>query len=171
MKTLVIHPFDPTTHFLRRIYAGKDWTVIDMNTSKAILKLEIKAHDRIIMLGHGSGLGLFGFGRFVIDSNYVYMLRKKKVICIWCNADVFVTKYGLNGFYTGMIISDYEEAMMYCVRANEDEIEQSNSQFATAIMNAIDSPDILQTAKDQYISESNNVIVFNSKNLYYNGTN
>jgi hypothetical protein len=170
MKTLVIHPFDPTTHFLKEIYAGKDWTVIDGNVSKAILKIEIKAHDRIIMLGHGSGLGLFGFGRLFIDSNYVYLLRKKLVVCIWCNADVFATKYGLRGFNTGMIISDYEEALMYSVKESGDDINQSNSLFATAIKNAIDAPDMLQTAKYQYTSESNNVILFNSRNLYYNGT-
>lgn len=171
MKTLVIHPFDPTTHFLREIYAGKDWTVIDRNVSKAILKIEIKAHDRIIMLGHGSGLGLFGFGRLFIDSGYVYLLRKKLVVCIWCNADLFVTKYGLRGFNTGMIISDFEEALMYSVKESGDDITQSNTLFASAIKNAIDAPDMLKTAKEQYVSESNNVILFNSRNLYYNGTN
>lgn len=171
MNTLVIHPFDPTTHFLSEIYSDIKCTVIVGNVSKKTLKDEIKAHDRIIMLGHGSGLGLFGFGRLFIDSNYVYSLRKKTdCVYIWCNANEFVNKYGLRGFNTGMIISDFEEALMYSVKESGDDINQSNSLFATAIKNAIDAPDMLQTAKDQYVSESNNVILFNSRNLYYNGT-
>ena len=110
MKTLVIHPKDTTTDFLSLIYEDKDWTVITDNISKSALKRQIKAHDRIVMLGHGMETGLIGFNRLVIDSNLVYLLREKHCVCIWCNADKFVLKYGLKGFYTGMIISEVQEA-------------------------------------------------------------
>lgn len=38
MKTLVIHPKDPTTDFLCEIYKGRDWSVInDPDVSKSFL--------------------------------------------------------------------------------------------------------------------------------------
>src|SRR5690606_14597319 len=101
--------------FLSDIYLDKNYTIITTNTSKSFLKEQIQSHDRIVMLGHGNENGLFGFDRFVIDSNFVYLLREKICVCIWCNADVFVKKYRLKGFYTGMIISEYDEALLYCV--------------------------------------------------------
>jgi hypothetical protein len=51
MKTLVIHPKDSTTDFLSVIYSDKDWTIINTNISKKVLKEQIKTHDRIVMLG------------------------------------------------------------------------------------------------------------------------
>lgn len=58
MKTLVIHPKDQTTDFLSVIYDDKDWTIINTNVSKSYLKTQIKSHDRIVMLGHGTDKGL-----------------------------------------------------------------------------------------------------------------
>lgn len=169
MKTLVIHPFDPTTAFLSVIYSDKNWTVVTQNISKKQIKDLIKSHDRIVLLGHGSGIGLFGFGRIYVDSTFVYLLRKKETVCIWCNADVFVKKYGLKGFNTGMIISDFEEALMYSVKYSDNDIEISNSFFAESIKNAIDLTDMLKAVKESYTSDTNSIIMFNSKNLYYNG--
>ena len=77
MKTLVIHPQDSTTDMLSVIYDNKDWTVITTNVSKSHLKMQIKNHDRIVMLGHGTELGLIGFNHYVIDSKFVYLLRDK----------------------------------------------------------------------------------------------
>ena len=166
MKTLVIHPKDSTTDFLSEIYSGKDWTVINTNTSKKALKEQIKTHDRIVMLGHGTEKGLLGFNKFVIDSTWVYLLREKICVCIWCNADVFVKKYGLKGFYTGMIISEYEEAIMYCLPTNSHWIAESNTDFALAIKNSIDEENMLEKAKMLY--EGNSAVVeFNRSNLYY----
>ncbi|MFW6243268.1 MAG: hypothetical protein ACOC2W_03825, partial [bacterium] len=147
MKTLVIHPKDSTTDFLCEIYKDKDWTVINTNTSKKFLKDQIKTHDRIVMLGHGTENGLLGFNKYVIDSTWVCLLRDKNCICIWCNADEFVKKYKLKGFYTGMIISEYEEAIMCCVPTNLQWIAESNTNFALAIKNSIDDDNMLEKAK------------------------
>lgn len=166
MKTLVIHPKDSTTDFLSVIYSDKDWTVINSNTSKKILKEQIKTHDRIVMLGHGTEKGLIGFDRLVIDSKWVYLLREKICVCIWCNADVFVEKYGLKGFYTGMIISEYEEAIMCCVHTNSFWISESNTDFALAIKNSIDAENMLEKAKLLYEGNTS-VVEFNRNNLYY----
>lgn len=166
MKTLVIHPKDITTDFLSEIYLDKDWTVINMNVSKKVLKEQIKSHDRIVMLGHGTERGLIGFGKTMLDSNYVYLLRDKLCVCIWCNADVFVEKYGLKGFYTGMIISEYEEAVTYGVPANLFVIENSNRKLAAAVKNSIDLKNMLEMVKLLYDGHSE-VSKFNRNNLYY----
>ena len=166
MKTLVIHPKDTTTDFLSEIYSDKDWTVITTNPTKKHLIQQIKEHDRIVFLGHGTEKGLLGFGRLVIDSDLVYLLREKQCVCIWCNSDQFVEKYGLKGFYTGMIISEYEEAIMYCIPSDSHWISESNTDFALAIKNSIDSDDMLNNAKTLY--EGNSAVVeFNRNNLYY----
>lgn len=168
MKTLVIHPEDNSTDFLSIIYEDKNWTVINKNVSKSELKKQIKNHDRIVILGHGSEDGLYGFGHFVIDSNFVYLLREKQCVCIWCNADVFVKKYDLKGFYTGMIISEFEEAMMYCLyEISFKDIEQSSILFSNAIKQTIDSPQMLSEAQLLYKSDTNKIIMFNQENLYY----
>lgn len=175
MKTLVIHPKDPSTDFLSVIYKGKDWTVINSpQVSSRILKDAIKAHDRIIMLGHGTQDGLIAFTnrekfhyRYLIDSNWVQMLRQKDTVCIWCNADKFVEKYELKGFYTGMIISEYEEALMYSVSCMYVDIDVSNRAFAESIKEAIVQPNMLEVAKSLYTTLNNSVIQFNKQNLYY----
>lgn len=175
MKTLVIHPKDSTTDFLEPIYKGQNWTVISSpETSKKALKQAIKSHDRIVMLGHGTKDGLiaftnFGRGhyRYMIDSSLVYLLKEKDLVCIWCNADQFVERYNLKGFYTGMIVSEYEEALMYSVYCNYTDIEVSNKAFAISIKDAITQPNMLEIAKSQYVALNNAVIQFNKENLHY----
>lgn len=166
MKTLIIHPKDATTDFLCEIYKGKDWAIVNTNKSKKFLKEQIKTNDRIVMLGHGTEKGLLGFGKFVIDSTWVYLLRDKNCVCIWCNADKFVNKYGLKGFYTGMIVSEYEEAIMCCVDTNSQCISESNTGFALAIKNSIDDENMLEKAKMLYKGNSS-IVEFNRNNLYY----
>lgn len=170
MKTLVIHPKDKTTDFLSVIYQDKDWTVItDPYLSKSKLRKAIKEHDRIVMLGHGTPKGLViiekNMFKYIIDSTFVYLLREKDCVCVWCEADQFVEKYNLKGFYTGMIISDIEEAYMWNIKASLDDIDNSNELFAQSIKNSIDSRSMLLDMKFSYIGESN-VINFNKQNLF-----
>ena len=63
-KTLVIHPKDKSTDFLKVIYAGRDdFTVITEGTKEEV-NTAIKEHDHIIMMGHGTPQGLFSVGQF-----------------------------------------------------------------------------------------------------------
>ena len=59
MKTLVIHLADSSTNFLKEIYLGKLWDLInhDLYTNEQ-LKTIISGYSRIILLGHGSPMGL-----------------------------------------------------------------------------------------------------------------
>jgi len=166
-STLVIHPKDKSTDFLSEIYIDKSWTIINTSISKKSLKNYIKSHDRIVMLGHGTECGLIGFGNFIIDSRIVYLLREKECICIWCNADVFFKKYKLTGFYTGMIVSEVDEAVMYNLPTNSYMISESNLKFSLAIKESIDSDNILDNVRQMYRSDGvNNIIEFNRTNIY-----
>lgn len=128
MNTLVIHPQDVTTDCLSVIYENRDWDVVrDFEIKEKDLRELIKSHDRIIMLGHGTPQGLLaggyllgpnkGFTRFhhfIIQGNFVDILRGKETFSIWCNSDQFFRKYNLPGLHTGMIISEVSEEY-YCL--------------------------------------------------------
>jgi len=167
MKTLVIHPYDPTTEFLSVIYSEhEDWNVIKSDIGVDRLKSEIKCHDRIIMLGHGNSLGLGVNSKYIIDKNFVPILKKKECVCIWCDADVFTEANGINGLCTGMIISDIDESYLFCVSSTIEEIEFSNKLFASAISKAIDCDNPLDVINSIYQGDSE-VISFNSANIFY----
>ena len=103
----------------------------------------------------------------MIGSEYVYLLREKQCVGIWCMADVFFNKYKLKGFYTGMIISEMEEAYMYCIhQASPKDVNESNTLFTNAITNSIMSESMLTEAKAVYYSDTNPIISFNQDNLY-----
>jgi len=166
MKTLVIHPQDYSTDFLKPIYEGKGYTVITKSPGKRLLKQAIKEHDRIIMMGHGCDKGLFdGDYNAIITSDFVALLREKESVAIWCNADVFFLKYKLKGVYTGMIISEYMEANLYSVFGNYRDIEESNTSFAKNMRDFIEDKD-LEKFKTNYLDDENYIIKFNIEKVY-----
>lgn len=165
MKTLVIHPKDSTTNFLSKIYEGNDWTVINDDISKKELKTLIKNHSRIVLLGHGTEYGLIGFNRIIIDSKLVYLLREKIGVYIWCNADKFVLKYNLNGFYTGMFISEQNEADFLNVKTNYQWINESNKEFANSIKLSIDTKEMLTNVNKHY-KGYNDLTSYNKERFY-----
>ena len=149
MKTLIIHPEDPTTTFLSTIYANlKNKTVIKGGVSKSELREMIEEHDRIIMLGHGPPWGLMNpdhcldAGLYLIDESMVLPLKSKKSnIFVWCFASKFVQKHDLSGLSSGMFISEVREASSYCFEnIDEDLIDQSNERFSWIISNYINQP-------------------------------
>jgi hypothetical protein len=168
MKTLVIHPADRSTDFLKLIYEGKGYTVItdhDACRSRKVITALIKKHDRIMMMGHGYPGGLF---YTCINSNLVYLLRQKECVCIWCNADKFVLRYGLTGFFTGMFISEVGEAYANGITAIQDEVTYSNVLFAMELNKVIDEENVHSLIKESYKGVfENDVIRFNNARLYY----
>ena len=167
MKTLVIHPDDRSTDFLKQIYKGKCWTIIndrDACRSTSVITKLIRKHDRIIMMGHGHSNGLF---YTCINPYMVYLLREKNCVFIWCNADKFVENYGLRGFYTGMFISEVDEAEYYKIKISQPEVSYSNYYFANLMNSFIDSENVLNEVKSSYTDDDNPVIKFNNNRLYY----
>lgn len=165
MKTLVIHPEDESTDFLENIYSNIECTVIgDEFIDDEYLRELIEDHDRIIMLGHGCPSGLFGGYGMIIDESHVPLLIKKEVVAIWCNADQFIKKYNLKGYYTGMFISEVQEASIYGIIANQRDIDRSNYLFATLACMYLES-DMMMNIKEKYDTKCP-VVDFNRNRLY-----
>ena len=179
MKTLIIHPQDNSTEFLTDIYKDiEDKTVIKGGVSKSELREAIKSHDRVMMMGHGGHSGLFKVGNFkmfepfLIDSSTVELLNEKSnSIFIWCNADGYVNKYKLGGFYTGMFISEVGEAY-YCglPTADQEMVDESNHGFCNIINKYIneDKEVIFEKVKREYgeLARQNPVAFYNWLRLY-----
>ena len=179
MKTLIIHPEDPSTTFLDIVYTPiKDKTIVDGGISKTELMGLIREHDRVMMMGHGSPGGLFSIGKFknsgpyIIDQQMVPLLKEKdNSVFIWCNADKFVDVFGLKGFYSGMFISEVGEAY-YCglPGTEQDQVDESNYGFCNIIAKYInqDKNLIHENVKKEYgmIAENNPVAFYNNNRLH-----
>lgn len=183
MKTLVIHPIDPSTTFLDIVYKhipADELTLIQSGTKQEVREL-IESHDRVMMMGHGSPNGLFAVGQFrdvntfsgyVIDQTMVELLKEKdNSVFIWCNADRFVDHYGLKGFYSGMFISEVGEAT-YCglPGMDQDIVDESNYGFVNIISKYIneDKLTIYDNVLYEYgaIAKDNPVALYNYNRLY-----
>ena len=132
IKTLIVHPDDRSTDFLKAVYENiHNKTVITGGVSVEEVERQIKKHDRVIMLGHGTRWGLLAVGQFYHESKnafepfYVinqftakHLKNKKDNIYIWCYASDFVKTFELEGFSSGMFISEVAEAD-YCGLPNQ----------------------------------------------------
>jgi len=178
MKNLIIHPADASTDFLKPIYANiSDAIILNGGASKDQVKELMTQHDRIIMLGHGSPFGLFSIGQFmgnngyIIDSTMVDVLKHVECISIWCNADKFMVKHELNGFYSGMFISEVGEAF-YCGLPGtpQETVDASNHYFAQLLGEVINEPlsAINDYVTDNYglLTEDNPIALYNYNRLY-----
>lgn len=119
MNTLVIHPDDRSTDFLRSVYKGIPNCKVMTSGTVWEVDLAIQKADRVIMLGHGTPHGLLSVGQFtgsayVVDNQSASILKaKKECIYIWCYASTFMKTHRLAGFGSGMFISEVAEAD-YC---------------------------------------------------------
>lgn len=179
MKTLIIHPSDVSTKFLEIIYQDvPDKTVITGGVSKTAIVDLIKENDRVMMLGHGSPMGLFAMGQFITYAPYIidftlvpYLNEKTENVFIWCNADRFVVNHKLKGFYSGMFISEVGEAT-YCglPGMSQDIVDESNLGFCNLISKVIneDKVAIHENIKREYglIAENNPIALYNNLRLY-----
>lgn len=161
MKQLFVHITDPTTDFLCAIYKDvPNSTVLreDVGT-KRINKL-ISEHDRVVMLGHGSPLGLFSNkAGFIIGDANVKALANKDNVYIWCHASKYVQHHQLKGFATGMFVSECSEAR-YCGIKNysQQTVTESNDAFARLVRSQIDKPSVMihRCVMNQYKPEHMN---------------
>lgn len=179
MKTLIVHPKDESTSFLDIVYNPiLNKTVVTGGISKKELHELIESHDRVMMMGHGSPGGLFSVGQFsktngfIIDKETVSLLEQKdNSVFIWCNADQFVNRFDLKGFYSGMFISEVGEAM-YCglPGTKQDVVDESNYGFCNIISNYIneDCGIIHKNVTKEYglIADNNPVASYNNRRLY-----
>jgi len=184
---LVIHPDDRTTDFLDPSYADLSATVVTNSKEMFNLRENMRQHDRIIMMGHGSPAGLMmpsitlngvdlvddelkKYSLHSLGSTFVDILKTKPIVAVWCNADKFVVPHDLHGFYTGMVISELCEAN-YCQVNGCDpkQVEESNTLFTKALTEAIkiQSPESVNVFKQIYNNPNNPIMVYNRQRIYY----
>lgn len=172
MKTLVIHPDDRSTDFLRHVYENIDCDVItDCSISKKDLYQAIKEHDRILMMGHGIGTGLLNpkSFRLLIDDSFADLLRTKDTVSIWCYSDKYFRRNHIPGFHTGMIISEVSEAWMVLDECplTKEELLDNMTRFATIIGECINmSPKDMQKYVLAYYTGEDSITQFNRKSIY-----
>jgi hypothetical protein len=177
--TLIIHPEDQTTKFLDPIYTSiPNKKLIRDELNSVRLNKEMEGHSRIIMLGHGSPLGLLcpspKTGRLeqIVNIYHAEELSKHpENIYIWCYAERFVLEHDLSGLYSGMFISEVGEAA-YCGLGvvSQDVVDESNTCFSLIMAHFIhlDKFSILKELKLRYgqLAKKNPVAAYNVEKLY-----
>jgi len=87
----------------------------------------------LIVVGHGDEGGVYNasFNGYLFDSGMVQFLRELPcIIGCWCFAGNFADRYGLEGFFTSMFVSNVQESEFYTVPADEISIDRENRLFA-----------------------------------------
>ena len=180
---IVIHPKDWTTAMLSTLYEGLEVQVIDGDCStKEMNRLlhHVSPQERIMVLGHGSDKGLFFrhddskevFDRIIVGHPHAYHLRRHggNIVAVWCNADRFAKAEGLHGLFTGMIVSELSEALLYEVETTQEELDCENVKLAQRLRTLLDEgiplseiPRRMQSMDDVHSPLS----TFNYGNFYY----
>ena len=174
----VIHAADPTTQVLSLLYQQREdvrMLITERNTSSDVQRA-IRADNAIMMLGHGNEYGLFSkpekngdYRRFLITDRHVQFLRDKTCIGIWCYAKKYAEKYKLHGLFSGMIISELQEAIDLGVPATKDEINREMEKFTIRLKACVENYGLEQIPLQ--MKESDDVqsalTKFNYGNLYY----
>lgn len=174
----VIHANDPTTKVLSYLYDQRQdiFARITEASTNGDVQRAICGDDTIMMLGHGNQYGLFSkpdkngeYKRFLITDSHVQFLREKTCVGIWCHANMFAERYGLHGLFSGMIISELQEAIDYDIHATKEEIDTEMEKFVHRLNDCIDRFGLTETSirlrgLDDVKSE---LTIFNYNNLYY----
>ena len=175
-KVLVIHPDDRSTDMLKAVYEGKGYDVIsDPRISDEEVVEQIKSHDKIIMLGHGTPYGLISWNRttgevrYVINDSLAEILKTKETYSMWCHSDAFFERHDMKGFHSGMIISEEMEALMYGIVGYSDEdIAESMMPLMYAMYDTIEMEDLEEMKRiilERY-NANDPVTWFNRRNIF-----
>lgn len=180
---LVIHPKDRTTAMLTALYEGTDARLIDQSRSNAEIKHllnHVSSLERILLLGHGSDKGLFSreseddglFDRLLIGHSHAYYLRRHggNTVGVWCNADLFARKEGLHGLFSGMIITEMEEAAAYGVETTRAELDVESVKLARRLRQLMDEEVPLSDIPARLLlmdDAHSKLTTFNYRNFYY----
>ena len=101
---LVIHPYDNTTDFLRTLYEGREdvrlLTGKESRKELGSILFHLRPGERVMLLGHGIDAGLFA--------------RKEH----------------LHGLFSGMIVSEMNEAQEYNIACSQEDLDRENSNLA-----------------------------------------
>ena len=175
---IVIHANDSTTEVLSLLYKSRnDITehITEANTNVDVKKA-LLSNTSIMMLGHGNQYGLFSrpskngkYERLLITDKHVQFLRGKVCIGIWCYANVFAERYGLHGVFSGMIVSELQEAIDNHIVATKDEIDYEMELFTIRLKYCLENYKLEEIPKAMkcfdYLRTPLNE--FNYNNIFY----
>jgi len=180
---LVIHPEDKTTTMLSALYDGLGAQVVDdFHSTKEMGHLlhHVSTQERIMLLGHGSEKGLFFreddttdvFDKIIVGHPHAYHLRRHggNIVAVWCNADRFARAEGLHGLFTGMIVSELSEALLYSVETTQEELSQENVKLAMRLRTLLDENIPLSEIPKQMLAMDDvhsPLTTFNYNNFHY----
>ena len=174
----VIHATDPTTQVLSLLYQQREdvrMRITERNSSSDVQRA-LRSDDFIMMLGHGNEYGLFSkpdkngrYERFMITDRHVQFLRNKICIGIWCYANKFAERYGLHGLFSGMIISELQEAIDLKISVTKDEIDVEMERFTLRLKESIEMFGLKDTPiRMRYLDDTKSALTtFNYSQLYY----
>lgn len=180
---LVIHPKDKTTAVLTGLYEGLEVCLLDNTHNNKVIEHHLNhtsKQERIMLLGHGSDKGLFSrendeqdvFDRLIIRHSHAYYLRKHgaNIVAVWCNADLFARTERLHGLFTGMIISELSEALMYDVETTQEELDRENVKLVNRLRTLLDEGVSLRDIPQRMLEQDDAhtpLTEFNYKNFHY----
>ena len=102
-KTLIIHPNDRSTDFLKKIYSKISDATIITSGNRGQVNEEIMKHDRIMMMGHGSPWGLFSVGQFAgIEGKYNGYIIDHDTVSLLNNLASSINSFELSGSISGL---------------------------------------------------------------------
>lgn len=181
MNTLIVHPKDKSTDVFKCIYSNENhYKVINGQVYKSELCELIQSHFRTIFIGHGtsrglSNLDLFKYkGEYIIDHHCKNVLKSSNQnIYLWCYANRFIKNNDLNGIFTGMFISDLQEAKQYNIEnVKKKDIDASNVFFSQTLGSYINKNNKIIYSKliSEYtlFAKDNKVAKFNVQNIFIN---
>ena len=180
---LVIHPKDKTTTMPSVLYEGLQAQAVDeCRSTKEMGHLlhHVSTQERIMLLGHGSDKGLFfrkddskdEFDKVIVSHAHAYHLRKHggNIVAVWCNADQFARAEGLHGLFTGMIVSELSEALLYQVETTQEELDRENVKLAMRLKSLLDARIPLSEIPKRMLAMDDvhsPLTTFNYRNFHY----
>ena len=91
-------------------------------------------------------------------------------MAVWCNADKFARAEGLHGLFTGMIVSEVSEALLYQVETTQEELDRENVKLAMRLRTLLDERIPLSEIPKRMLEMDDvhsPLTTFNYKNFYY----
>ena len=166
---IVIHPKDRTTQMLEILYEATPHEKVNDTLSKNQLRsllYAVSTSEPIMLLGHGCEEGLLTRNddtkddfKKLIDHSFSHILKKHngRLFAIFCHAKDFAEKEHLHGLFSGMIISEMEEAESYGIPTTIEELDKENIKLAKNLRVLLDKeipwceiPRMMQSLDDSH---------------------
>lgn len=139
-------------------------------------------NDTLILCGHGTTQGLLhpnlNSGQYIIHENNVHLIHARNVIGSWCYAADFAETHHLHGFFTGMFISNENEAARHGIAFaqsdyNDIDIDIAhyeryfNMQLHNFLVNNVPLNEWIGILNNDVINHSNIIGYFNFNRIRY----